>query len=268
MKCRDIRNELEHYADGELSTETVDAVELHLDSCPVCRSEAAAIREFRNEMNSLSRTRLSANAFSDLRSVVAAQFATAYGYPSFRLVDGGTDWTKRWMMPTAVGTFATFIFAILLLNLILIPSDVPSIAFESELNANTGDPLLLASFGQSGNDLLITPQQFASSRADFSQESPSLNPAGSLVDVARSESRDDEVVVVADVYGNGSAEITNVVESPRDRKMLDRLVAALRTDRTATPFVPATMDNRDNIVRVVLKFQNVNVNIDDSSAFR
>jgi hypothetical protein len=74
--------------------------------------------------------------------------------------------------------------------------------------------------------------------------------------------------VVADVFQNGAARVTNVVESPKSRSTMARLMRALDGDKTSPPFVPANLDNRGDLVRVVLKFQNVNVNIGDNDSFR
>ncbi|MGH9946009.1 MAG: anti-sigma factor family protein [Pyrinomonadaceae bacterium] len=269
MKCKEITSELEHYADGELTPETTADVEMHLDSCPVCRAELSHIQEFRTELRSLAAARVSLKTMSDLRAAVASHFAPAYGYPSFALIEGNVSWRQKWFFPTAIGTLASLVFGISLLVVILMPSNFPSIAFDTEANSENSDSLLLANLDPNTSGvLLITPQQFAHSRAEVSHDSPSLNPAGQLAQLAGSDARDDEVVVVADVYGNGSAAIADIVESPRDRKMMDRLVAALRPNMQGMPFVPARMDNRGNIVRVVLKFQNVNVNIDDAAEFR
>jgi hypothetical protein len=71
--------------------------------------------------------------------------------------------------------------------------------------------------------------------------------------------RDDEVVVVADVFGDGLASIAEVVEPSRDKKAVDELQKALQTDPSYAPFVPAEMDQRSNTVRVVLRLQSVNV---------
>jgi hypothetical protein len=99
-----------------------------------------------------------------------------------------------------------------------------------------------------------------------------VNPTGTLVSLAssleRSQLDDEEVVVVADVFQNGAARVTNVVESPRSRSTMARLMKALDGERTSPPFVPASMDNRGDLVRVVLKFQNVNVNIGEDDSFR
>jgi hypothetical protein len=79
---------------------------------------------------------------------------------------------------------------------------------------------------------------------------------------------DEEVVVVADVFENGAARVTNVVEPSKSRSTMAKLMRALDGDRTAPPFVPANLDNRSDLVRVVLKFQSVHVNINENDSFR
>jgi hypothetical protein len=62
--------------------------------------------------------------------------------------------------------------------------------------------------------------------------------------------------VVADVYGNGSASLAAVVEPPRNRRMVDELQAALRKNPA---FVPASLDQRPQTMRVVFALQKVSV---------
>ena len=72
--------------------------------------------------------------------------------------------------------------------------------------------------------------------------------------------RDDEVTVVADVFGNGLAQIAEVVEPSRDERAVEELERALQSDPSYAPFVPANMDQRSSeTIRVVLKIQSVNV---------
>jgi hypothetical protein len=78
--------------------------------------------------------------------------------------------------------------------------------------------------------------------------------------LVRGEMKDDEVVVVAEVFGNGLAKIDEVIEPSRDRRAVGELEKALESDPAFAPFVPADMDRRPESVRVVLKIQNVDVN--------
>jgi hypothetical protein len=272
MNCREIRSELNQMADGSLSDDRAIFLSEHLVTCPLCRDELAALRSIRGDLGSLVRPDISVRSLTKLRNIVAGELTPAYGYPAFQLIEGKTNWWQRWFLPTAVGSFASVVLGLALLGVILIPSDVPQLAIDTDENSQNGDPLFLASIDPNLGDQFITPQQFAHSRADVSTESPSINPAGTLVALnsadLRNANRDEEVVVVAEIYGDGDARITNVVESSRDKRKMERLQAAFRSDKVAPPFVPASLDNRGEMVRVILKFQNVNVNIDADDSLR
>lgn len=261
MKCRELQFEIHHFANNEVTSELSKAIEGHLDVCPLCRTKLDAIASLRRELSQIRRERISYVELDRIRAAVAAEFPSDHGSPVFRLIENEENWSKKWFWPTTVGTLTSFVFGILLLAVILIPANVPQL---SGLTGEPSEPIFLASIGQT-SDLTLTPQQFAHSRADISRESPSLNPEGTLAKMPRADEGDDEVVVVADIYSNGSAQIAGVIERPRDRRLLDRLIAAFSPERAVRPFVPASMDNRDDLVRVVMKFQNVNVSIGDAA---
>ena len=265
MKCRELQFDLHLYADGELAEEKATAVTAHLDSCPVCRAELSAIGSLRSELRIMPRPEISSRAYHRLKETISLEFAPPFGTPSFRLIEGSSNWLRTWMMPTMIGTSASMVLGIALLAVILIPSDVPMVTINTDSNSG-GEPVFLASVPE------LTPFQYARSRSNISEESPSVNPSGTLVSLANSleNSRmdDEEVVVVADVFQNGAARVTNVVESGKSRSTMARLMKALDGEKTSPPFVPASLDNRGDLVRVVLKFQNVNVNIGDNDSFR
>jgi hypothetical protein len=110
---------------------------------------------------------------------------------------------------------------------------------------------------------VLKPSDYARSRMAIAGESPSINPQGALVALTRSlvrgEMKDDEVVVVADVFGNGLAQIAEVIEPSHDRHAVAELQKALESDPAYAPFVSADMDRRSDAVRVVLKIQSVSV---------
>ncbi|HEV7746444.1 MAG TPA: hypothetical protein VGO56_15715, partial [Pyrinomonadaceae bacterium] len=66
----------------------------------------------------------------------------------------------------------------------------------------------------------------------------------------------DDMVVVADVFSNGSASLADVVHAPRDRRMLADFEVALRQ---SAAFVPASLDRRPDTMRVVFTVQKVDV---------
>jgi hypothetical protein len=64
------------------------------------------------------------------------------------------------------------------------------------------------------------------------------------------------MIVVADVFSNGAASLADVVQAPKDRRMLDDFETALRRDAA---FVPASLDRRPYTMRVVFAVQKVDV---------
>jgi hypothetical protein len=111
----------------------------------------------------------------------------------------------------------------------------------------------------------VTSENYAASRSPFSEQSPSLNPSGSLAALTRSYTHPqhtganadaDDMVVVADVFSNGRASLAGVVLAPRDRRMLAEFESALRQDAA---FVPASLDRRPDTMRVVFTVQKVDV---------
>ena len=97
----------------------------------------------------------------------------------------------------------------------------------------------------------------------ISNATPSVNPSGALIALTKSfvrgDMKDDEVVVVADVFGNGLARIAEVVEPTNDWKTVNELEDALKNDPDYAPFVPAKVDHRSETVRVIFKIQHVEV---------
>ena len=101
-------------------------------------------------------------------------------------------------------------------------------------------------------------------RSPFNTESPSLNPGGALATLTSEPARlrgigregDDNMMVVADVFTNGSASLADVMQAPRDRRMLEDFEKALRQNAA---FVPAALDRRPETMRVVFSIQRVDV---------
>ena len=107
----------------------------------------------------------------------------------------------------------------------------------------------------------ITAEAYAAERSPFNEESPSLNPHGALAALTHSSHTheregDDDMIVVTDVFGNGTASLADVVQPPRDRRMLEEFQDALRQNAA---FVPASYDRRPETMRVVFVVQKVAV---------
>jgi len=107
----------------------------------------------------------------------------------------------------------------------------------------------------------VTPEVFAASRAPFAEQSPSLDPDGALAALTReyahpndNDVEADDMIVVADVFSNGSASLADVVQPPKDKRMLDEFESALRQNAA---FVKASYDRRPDTMRVVFTVQKV-----------
>jgi hypothetical protein len=64
------------------------------------------------------------------------------------------------------------------------------------------------------------------------------------------------MMVVADIFSDGSAALTDVMTPPRDPRLLRDVQRALRQNPA---FVPATYDGRPQTLRVVFVVQNLGV---------
>jgi hypothetical protein len=111
----------------------------------------------------------------------------------------------------------------------------------------------------------VTSEDFSARRAPFAEQSPSLNPGGALAALTGSyahphtnvnQATSDDMIVVADVFSNGAASLADVVQAPRDRRMLADFEVALRQ---SAAFVPASLDRRPDTMRVVFTVQKVDV---------
>jgi hypothetical protein len=263
MKCSEVKSNLPLFSDDILTSEERAELDSHLDTCPLCRQSLSDFQNIRNGLRSLARPRLSEAAIMSLRSLVAGNLRPSFAGPTFRLVEEHRNWMETWMLPSTVGTLASLVVGTFMLWAILSTARDPS-NFVADSTQTARSSVVLASNRSLGVDSLdLSPSEYASTRLAVAGDSPSLNPQGALVALTRSlvrgEMKDEEVVVVADVFGNGLARIAEVVEPPTDDRAIQQLERALESDPVYAPFVPASFDRRSENMRVILKFQSVNV---------
>ena len=169
------------------------------------------------------------------------------------------------VMPYGVGAFASLILGFTLLWSLLSAARIEPNNNSAQYDSFSKSTILLANANPKNNpnNFDLTPSEYARSRFAFSAESPSVNPQGALIALTKSlmrgDMKDEEVVVVADVFGNGLAHIAEVVEPSQNLQAVYELEKALKTDSDYAPFVPANLDRRSDSVRVVFKIQSVNV---------
>jgi len=256
MLCEETKQSLSLYIDDCVSLPTRVAIDEHLDRCPVCRDEAIQLRSLSRRLSSLSTPRPPADLTSSINNALTIEAAARRQAPN-------PSWTYRFakfleprLMPYTVGSFASVIMFALMFAA-LRPHFVA--LREAAIQHNDVIVLRAPSLGYDLNKP-VTPEDFAASRAPFAEQSPSLNPGGALAALTRAYAHPhedaDDMIVVADVFSNGSASLADVVQAPRDKRMLDQFESALRQDAA---FVPASLDRRPDTMRVVFAVQKVDV---------
>lgn len=252
MTCEETRQALSSYVDDSVSLPARVAIDEHLDRCPVCRAEVAELRALTRSLSLMTRPVAPpdlAVSISDLLTIEAAARRQA----------PNPSWSHRILrfleprlMPYTVGSFASVFMFFMMFNALrphFVALREASIQHSGVFVIGPADPVYD----------LYSPEDFARS------QSPSLNPEGRLAALTRRHTHEhigsagdaDDMIVVANVFSNGSASLAEVVTPPRDKRMLDEFESALRQDFA---FVPASVDRRPDTMRVVLSFvQRVDV---------
>lgn len=259
MSCQESQKSFSPYLDGVLPRGAVDTLDEHLSVCPVCRGQLEATRSLVRGLSLVTRPASPANLASDIRaSLVIERAARAASEPA-PLHERMALWVKLRLMPYAVGAVYSMIlfiavFGALRQQLVLLRNLAEARYLEE------GRPALADG---SGYDVTrpLSPDLAVAARAQFTSESPTINPRGALAKLTLAPASDgnpsdDDMIVVADVYGNGTASLAEVVEPPRNRRMVEELQDALRKNPA---FVPASLDRRPQTMRVVFVLQKMNV---------
>lgn len=258
MLCEETRELLSSYIDDDLTLPARVAVDEHLDRCPVCRAGVSNLRSLTRSLSQLSRPLPPpelAGFISDALTIeAAARRQEPNPSPAYRLA----RFLEPRLMPYTVGSFVSVILFALMFAALR-----PHFVALREASMHSG-ALVLNTPAYDLNEP-VTPEDFAASRAPFAEQSPSLNPGGALAALTRSYARPhteyyengDDMIVVTDVFSNGAAALVDVVQAPKDRRMLDDFESALRQDAA---FVPASLDRRPDTMRVVFAVQKVDVN--------
>ncbi len=268
ISCEESRRAFSPYLDGTLTREACAALDEHLDLCPLCRDGLGQTRALVRELSLVARPAPPADLAASISRAVAAERARQPGRTYRSLGERLFHWVEPRLMPYAVGAFYSVVLFVAVFG--ALRQQLQALRHLSDaqrgvtaysitwLDAQTGAPVP----GEYDVTRSLSPELSAAARAPFAIESPTLNPRGALAKLtltppSSGESPDDDdMIVVADVYGNGSASLAAVVEPPRNRRMVDDLQAALRKNPA---FVPASLDQRPQTMRVVFALQKVSV---------
>ena len=270
MKCDEIQQLISLYVDDGLTPDERQTSYQHLEVCPVCRAHVAELRTLRSSLASLSRPSPPADLVPKISIALAAHAAETRARRNATTVDAINEWALKWLQPRpmryAFSSLAsiiifTAVFAALRPHMIALHE--ATLAFEEVQISTTPDEYFLLVTEPYDITKPISPESYAALRTPFNSESPSLNPNGALATLGWQVDRyrnnrdgEDNMVIVADVFTNGSASLANVVQAPRDRRVLEDFERALRKDAA---FVPAALDRRPETMRVVFSVQRVDV---------
>jgi hypothetical protein len=264
MSCDEIQESLSLYCDDGLRPEARADCYRHLEVCPVCRARLAELRSIRRSLAVLSRPSPPADLIPSINNALAAEAVAQRARHDTTVGDVISEWLQPRVMRYAFSSLASIVlfasvFAAFRPHMIALHEAAR--AFDEA--SNTSEPLDPFRADYDINKP-ISPESYAALRTPYNAESPSLNPGGALATLAwapthlHKDSRqdDDDMIVVADVFSNGSASLADVMQAPRDLRMLDDFQKALRQDAA---FVPAALDRRPETMRVVFSIQRVDV---------
>jgi hypothetical protein len=257
MTCEESQRSFSPYLDQRLTSSEAAGIEKHLQGCPVCRSQFEELRGLVQYVGSVARPLPPADLASNIAGALRIEAAARRTKPALSISETVVAWIRPRVMPYTVGAFASVIlfmvmFAGLRSSLLAFRDwDVATRQAQDTVTFTAAD----------GFDITrpLSAERYAAGRAPFSADSPSLNPRGALAAFTRSalqRDEDDDMVVVADVFSNGQASLADVMQAPRDPRMLDEFQVALRKNPA---FVPASFDRRPQTMRVVFVIQKVDV---------
>ncbi|HVQ39779.1 MAG TPA: hypothetical protein VMS31_19720, partial [Pyrinomonadaceae bacterium] len=235
------------------------SVDDHLDRCPLCRANVAELRKVSRSFRSLSRPALPAGLASAITDALQIEAAAQRQAPAPSFVERVALWLEPRLMPYSVSSFASVV-----LFVSMFAAFRPHfVALQDAAVQSTTLQAFQASPRYDLN-LPVNPEDFSAARAPFGAQSPTLDPGGALAALTGSYNHPhgnvyeeaDDMIIVADVFSDGSAALADVVQAPRDRQMLADFEVALR--RSAA-FVPASWDRRPDTMRVVFTVQKVDV---------
>jgi hypothetical protein len=257
MICEETRPLISQFIDDALTPPLRASVDEHLDHCPVCRAHVAEFRSLSRSLRQLSGPAVPVDLTASINAALMIEGEALRQSPSRSFVERLSLWLEPRLMPYSVGSFASVIlFAAMFIGL--------SPHFMALQQASRQLSTVLVFRSSPGFDLNqpVSSEDFSSRRAPFAEQSPSLNPGGALAALTSSYAQPhvnqegDDMIVVADVFSNGSASLADVVQAPRDRQMLADFEVALRQ---SAAFVPASLDRRPDTMRVVFTVQKVDV---------
>jgi hypothetical protein len=262
MNCVETQRAFSPYLDGDLTREECAALDSHLDVCLVCRVQMEQTRELVRALALVERPAPPPRLAAAISHALAAERAERAARPAPTVSGRLAHRLQPHLMPYAVGAFYSLLLFVAVIGALKHQLTTLRDLAVAQRKESPERVTWLGGRG-AGYDVTqpLSPSLYAAARSPYTSESPSLNPRGALARMTwtpppAGRPDDDDMIVVADVYGNGRASLAAVVEPPRNPRALDDLQDALRKNPA---FVPASIDGRPQSLRVVFVLQKMNV---------
>ncbi|MFV0389117.1 MAG: anti-sigma factor family protein [Pyrinomonadaceae bacterium] len=261
MNCERIESELALYLDDEFPIADRLRVEEHLSKCPNCRAKLDQFKQITYTLRTAQFPPVPIEISARIRAaieVAAIRRTGALNSPRFRTFPERNLSEKfhHWLMPYSLGSIAAVIFVFVLFIGLTTTKDAADTIAKTEDSDYT--QLIVANSFNS--DAFALPGDPPVALEGFT---PRINPRGAIYSLATSlangEVHDEELVLVANVFGNGIATLNQLVKAPKDKHELDEIKAAFSSDPNKAPFLPPTLNQDSKAVKVVVKIQWVNV---------
>src|SRR5919206_626098 len=215
MNCAETQKNLSAYMDGRLTSGMRSVVGAHLERCPVCRLQLTELRAVVRAFGEFERPQPPAMMAAAISDALMIERAARKQRPYVPVLVRVERWVRPRVMPYTIGALTS-----ILLFMVVTSALRPHVGMLRELalaQAREDDEVQRV--------VLIIPGQ----PTDMKGLMPSLNPNGALAKLVRSPSAgpadDDDLAIVADVFSNGNASLAEVVQTPRNRHMLDEVEA-------------------------------------------
>lgn len=219
MKCENLQFNLSLYIDNILADEERGMIDKHLVQCPLCRQKLDDFGALRQNLRQISQPVMPKDLLASVKNAMAAELAPTAPQKKHYFSQSFLEFLQMRVMPYAVGTAASLIFGFSLLWILLLGNQ--QTAQITGFSDRVGQVPVLLPSRPSLSDGEITQADFVAGRGLVSSESPSINPQGALIAMTKAfvngKGKGNEVVVVADVFSNGLANIEEVV-APLDNE--------------------------------------------------
>src|SRR5262245_18638222 len=174
MSCEETRQTLSLYVDDCVSLPARVAIDEHLDRCPVCRAEVAALRSLTRSLSLMTRPKPPAGLAASISDLLTIEAAARRQAPPPSIGRRIARFLEPRLMPYSVGSFAS----VIMFTLMFAALRPHFIALREAALQNSVTVVQTAP----AYDLYrpVSPEDLARLRAPYGEESPSLNPGGAL----------------------------------------------------------------------------------------